>query len=171
MRRRACQRFEPYPGRVSLRRPLRMALPYPRDVIGYGPQPPDPKWPGGARLAVQFVINYGEGGENCILHGDTASEAFLSEIVGAQPYAGLRRMDAAPPLAGTCIRTRHDKSAPAPISTSVMLNQTGWLSPMPGPPSSSSEQGYPRPRRGDMLMRGTNRAYGTSHATIAPPSP
>ena len=70
-----------------------MASPYPRDMVGYGAHPPDPKWPGGARVAVQFVINYEEGGENCILHGDTASEAFLSEIVGAQPYAGLRHMN------------------------------------------------------------------------------
>jgi putative urate catabolism protein len=70
-----------------------MASPYPRDVVGYGAHPPDPKWPGRARVAVQFVINYEEGGENCILHGDPASEAFLSDIVGAQPYAGLRHMN------------------------------------------------------------------------------
>ena len=63
---------------------------YPRDLHGYGAAPPDPKWPGGARIAVQFVINYEEGGENCILHGDTASEAFLSEIVGAAPWPGQR---------------------------------------------------------------------------------
>ena len=63
---------------------------YPRDMHGYGPTPPDPKWPGGAKLAVQFVINYEEGGENCILHGDPASEAFLSEIVGAAPWPGQR---------------------------------------------------------------------------------
>jgi peptidoglycan/xylan/chitin deacetylase (PgdA/CDA1 family) len=50
---------------------------YPRDMIGYGREAPDPGWPGGARLAVQFVINYEEGGERCILHGDDASEAFL----------------------------------------------------------------------------------------------
>ena len=56
---------------------------YPRDLVGYGAQPPHPQWPGGARIAVQFVINYEEGGENCILHGDDASEAFLSDIVGA----------------------------------------------------------------------------------------
>jgi putative urate catabolism protein len=66
---------------------------YPRDLIGYGPTPPDPKWPGQARVAVQFVINYEEGAENCILHGDTASEGFLSEIIGAQPYSGLRHMN------------------------------------------------------------------------------
>jgi putative urate catabolism protein len=70
-----------------------MALPYPRDMVGYGAHPPDPTWPGDARLAVQFVINYEEGGENCVLHGDSSSEAFLSEIVGAQPYAGLRHMN------------------------------------------------------------------------------
>ena len=63
---------------------------YPRDLHGYGKSPPDPKWPDGARIAVQFVINYEEGGENSILHGDAASEAFLSEIVGAQPWPGQR---------------------------------------------------------------------------------
>jgi peptidoglycan/xylan/chitin deacetylase (PgdA/CDA1 family) len=63
---------------------------YPRDMIGYGREAPDPGWPGGARLAVQFVINYEEGGERCILHGDDASEAFLSEIVGAEPWPGRR---------------------------------------------------------------------------------
>ena len=65
---------------------------YPRDMAGYGPQPPDPKWPGGARIAVQFVVNYEEGGENAILHGDEASEAFLSEIIGAHPIKGARHM-------------------------------------------------------------------------------
>jgi putative urate catabolism protein len=65
---------------------------YPRDLVGYGAEPPDPCWPAGARVAVQFVINYEEGGENCILHGDTASEAFLSDIVAAQPYEGMRHL-------------------------------------------------------------------------------
>ena len=59
---------------------------YPRDLKGYGANPPDPQWPGKARIAVQFVLNYEEGGENCVLHGDAHSEIFLSEIVGAQPY-------------------------------------------------------------------------------------
>ncbi|MBB3173424.1 putative urate catabolism protein [Endobacter medicaginis] len=67
--------------------------PYPRDMIGYGATRPDPAWPGGARVAVQFVINYEEGGENNILHGDAASEAFLSEIVSAQPIVGARHMN------------------------------------------------------------------------------
>src|SRR5829696_8539703 len=66
---------------------------YPRDMIGYGRNPPDPRWPGGARIAVQFVVNYEEGGENSVLHGDPASEAFLSEIVGAQPLLGVRNMN------------------------------------------------------------------------------
>lgn len=66
---------------------------YPRDMIGYGRNPPHAKWPGGARIALQFVINYEEGGENNILHGDKASEAFLSEIVGAQPWPGQRHMN------------------------------------------------------------------------------
>jgi OHCU decarboxylase len=57
---------------------------------GYGPTPPEALWPGGARIAVQFVINYEEGGENCLLHGDAASEAFLSEIVGAAAWPGQR---------------------------------------------------------------------------------
>jgi len=63
---------------------------YPRDFTGYGPTPPDAAWPNGARIAVQFVVNYEEGGENCVLHGDAASEAFLSEIVGAAPWPGQR---------------------------------------------------------------------------------
>jgi putative urate catabolism protein len=63
---------------------------YPRDLIGYGPTPPQAGWPNGARLAVQFVLNYEEGGEGNILHGDPASEAFLSEIVAAAPWKGQR---------------------------------------------------------------------------------
>jgi putative urate catabolism protein len=63
---------------------------YPRDMKGYGQKLPDPKWPGGAHVAVQFVLNYEEGGENNILHGDSASEAFLSEIVGAAAWPGQR---------------------------------------------------------------------------------
>ena len=66
---------------------------YPRDLVGYGRNPPDPRWPGGARVAVQFVVNYEEGGENNVLHGDAASEAFLSEITGAQPLKGVRHMN------------------------------------------------------------------------------
>lgn len=63
---------------------------YPRDLIGYADQVPQANWPGGARIAVQFVLNYEEGGENCILHGDPASETFLSEIIGARAYEGMR---------------------------------------------------------------------------------
>jgi OHCU decarboxylase len=59
-------------------------------MTGYGPNPPVPKWPDGARIAVQIVLNYEEGGENNILHGDAASEAFLSEIVGAAAWPGQR---------------------------------------------------------------------------------
>ncbi|MCC6467660.1 MAG: allantoinase PuuE [Alphaproteobacteria bacterium] len=70
-----------------------MTMDYPRDMIGYGRNPPHPQWPGGARIALQIVLNYEEGGENAILHGDAASEAFLSEIVGAQPLAGVRHMN------------------------------------------------------------------------------
>ena len=63
---------------------------YPRDMTGYGPTPPEASWPGGARIAVQIVLNYEEGGENNVLHGDAASEAFLSEITGAAPWPGQR---------------------------------------------------------------------------------
>ena len=63
---------------------------YPRDMRGYGANPSDPKWPGNARVAVQFVLNYEEGGENCVLHGDAASEAFLSDIPGAAQWPGQR---------------------------------------------------------------------------------
>jgi putative urate catabolism protein len=59
---------------------------YPRDLVGYGRTPPHAAWPGGARIAVQFVLNYEEGGENSVLHGDAGSEQFLSEIIGAQAY-------------------------------------------------------------------------------------
>ena len=63
---------------------------YPRDMTGYGATPPKATWPNGAKIAVQIVLNYEEGGENNILHGDGASEAFLSEITGAQPWPGQR---------------------------------------------------------------------------------
>ncbi|MEM1435260.1 MAG: allantoinase PuuE [Pseudomonadota bacterium] len=59
---------------------------YPRDLIGYGAEPPDPRWPGGARLALSVVLNFEEGAENSVLHGDPASETFLSEIIGANAY-------------------------------------------------------------------------------------
>ena len=67
--------------------------PYPRDLLGYGRNPPDPQWPGGARVAVQFVVNYEEGGERSILHGDPESEAFLSDVLGAAPWPGQRHMN------------------------------------------------------------------------------
>ena len=63
---------------------------YPRDMTGHGQHPPDAQWPNGARIAVQFVVNYEEGGENNVLHGDAGSEAFLSEIVGAAAWPGQR---------------------------------------------------------------------------------
>src|SRR3954466_15941208 len=65
---------------------------YPRDLIGYGRTPPHARWPNGARIAVQFVLNYEEGAENCVLHGDSASETFLSEIIGAQAFQGERHL-------------------------------------------------------------------------------
>ncbi|MCB1979729.1 MAG: allantoinase PuuE [Burkholderiaceae bacterium] len=61
-------------------------LPYPRDLVGYGPNPPHARWPGGARIAVQFVLNYEEGGENSVLHGDAGSEQFLSEMFNPASY-------------------------------------------------------------------------------------
>ena len=70
-----------------------MTNPYPRDMIGYGAEPPHAQWPGDARIALQFVINYEEGAENAIIHGDPAAEAFLSEWMGATPTLGLRNMN------------------------------------------------------------------------------
>jgi putative urate catabolism protein len=66
---------------------------YPRDLVGYGEHPPDPRWPHQARVVLQFVLNVEEGGENCVLHGDPAAEAFLSEIPGATPIVGARHMN------------------------------------------------------------------------------
>jgi OHCU decarboxylase len=63
---------------------------YPRNMIGYGPRQPDVQWPGGAKVAISSVLNYEEGGENCVLHGDAASEAFLSDIPGAAQWPGQR---------------------------------------------------------------------------------
>ena len=65
---------------------------YPRDLVGYGARPPHADWPGGARIALQFVLNYEEGAERSMLHGDAESETLLSEIVGATAYAGARHM-------------------------------------------------------------------------------
>ena len=89
---------------------------YPRDMKGYALAIPDPKWPDGARIAVQFVLNYEEGGENNILHGDAASEAFLSEIVGAQPWPGQRHWNMESlydygARAGFCHRERRGRGA------------------------------------------------------------
>jgi len=69
-----------------------MTAPTTRDLAGYGRNPPDPKWPGGARVALQIVMNYEEGGENTLLNGDAASEAFLSESIGAAPLVGQRNL-------------------------------------------------------------------------------
>jgi putative urate catabolism protein len=65
---------------------------YPRDLVGYGRNPPDPKWPGGARLALSLVVNYEEGGERNVLHGDTESETFLTEVPGIPASVGGRNM-------------------------------------------------------------------------------
>lgn len=64
--------------------------PYPRDLVGYGRTPPNPRWPGDAHVAVQFVVNYEEGGERSILHGDAESEVYLHEVVGLTPRKGKR---------------------------------------------------------------------------------
>ena len=66
---------------------------YPRDLLGYGQNTPKVTWPNRSKIAIQFVINYEEGGENCLLHGDPSSEAFLSEIVGAEPWIGKRHFN------------------------------------------------------------------------------
>ena len=78
---------------AQLRLTTMAETPYPRNLVGYANQPPAAQWPDGARIAVQFVVNYEEGAENCVLHEDAASEAFLSEIVGAQALPGVRHMN------------------------------------------------------------------------------
>ena len=78
--------------RPRRRAPRRAPPGYPRDLVGYGKTPPDPKWPGGARLALQIVMNYEEGGERSILHGDREAEAFLGEVVGMAPLRGVRNL-------------------------------------------------------------------------------
>ena len=64
-----------------------------RDCVGYGPNPPNPQWPNGAQVALNFVLNYEEGGENSLLHGDGESEKLLSEIVGASALVGQRNVN------------------------------------------------------------------------------
>jgi allantoinase len=70
-----------------------MSEPYPRDLVGYAADPPTVKWPNDARLALSFVLNYEEGGEACVLHGDPASEAFLHEVPGGPPLEGRRNLN------------------------------------------------------------------------------
>ena len=82
---------EGYPG-IPDRPTAPSWMTYPRDLIGYGRRPPDPRWPGQARLALQIVLNYEEGGERAILHGDVESEAFLQEVVGISPLPGVRNL-------------------------------------------------------------------------------
>jgi len=65
---------------------------YPRDLVGYGRSPPHADWPGGARIAVQLVLNYEEGGEMNVLHGDAASETFLSDLINPKPLIGARHL-------------------------------------------------------------------------------
>jgi putative urate catabolism protein len=69
-----------------------MTTDYPRDLVGYGANPPDPRWPNGARIAVSFVLNYEEGGESCILHGDSQSESVLTDV-GGDPLPGARNLN------------------------------------------------------------------------------
>ena len=77
---------------VPIKSRQRMQQDYPRDMIGYGGNPPHARWPDGARVALQFVLNYEEGGENNVLHGDPGAETFLSEIIGAPAVPGARHM-------------------------------------------------------------------------------
>src|SRR6201993_4173069 len=79
---------------------------YPPHLAGYGRDPPDPRWPDGARIAVQFVVNYEEGGERNILHGDATSEAFLSDVLGAAPWPGARHMN---------VESMYEYGSPAPL--------------------------------------------------------
>jgi hypothetical protein len=71
---------------MSIPMSTKMTTNYPRDLVGYGRDVPQAQWPGKAKIAIQFVLNYEEGGENSVLHGDKGSEQFLSEIIGAAEY-------------------------------------------------------------------------------------
>ena len=66
---------------------------YPRDLVGYADQPPDPRWPSGARLALNFVINYEEGGERSVLHGDKVAETRLTDLLMPAPLQGARDLN------------------------------------------------------------------------------
>src|SRR3979409_2350640 len=66
---------------------------YPRDLVGYADQPPDPRWPGGARLALNFVVNYEEGGERSVLHGDKVAETRLTDLLRPAPLQGARDLN------------------------------------------------------------------------------
>ena len=66
---------------------------YPRDLVGYADQPPDPRWPGGARLAVNFVVNYEEGGERSVLHGDKVAETRLTDLLMPAPLKSARDLN------------------------------------------------------------------------------
>src|SRR5258708_20562531 len=85
------------------------AMTYARDLRGYGRRPPHPRWPNGAQIALQFVLNHEEGAENCVLDGDPASETFLSEIIGPAPYH-MRHMS---------MESLFEYSSPATLSRAV----------------------------------------------------
>ena len=153
---------------------------YPRDMCGYGGKPPDAEWPGGARTAVQFVINYEEGAENCVLHGDAASEAFLSEIVGAEAIESQRHMNMESlyeygSRAGfwRIWRSFTSRSMPAPAhrrssagSTASRASRSSAPSRLRSSPAESSAPASP--------LGSTNRSTNYSTRTIttrcAPPS-
>src|SRR5437588_771367 len=97
-----------------------MASVYPRDMVGYGRNPPDSAWPGGARIAVQFVVNYEERGENNVLPGDAASEAFLSEIVRAGSTSAARRSTPSPSQR----RKAASSIPPTPTPTTCLTGST-----------------------------------------------
>src|SRR2546429_3170543 len=123
---------------------------YPRDLAGYGRDPPDPRWPGGARIAVQFVVNYEEGGERNILHSDATSEAFLSDVLGAAPWPGARHMN---------VQSMYEYGSPAGVwrlwrlftqtpSSVAGLGGAAPHAPLPQPRSAAgaTRLGIPRPR-------------------------
>ena len=85
---------------------------YPRDLAGYGRNPPQPRWPGQARVALQFVLNYEEGGENSVLHGDAGSEQFLSEMSNPAAYPAPSRSGATPATAWSASRPCAPSAAP-----------------------------------------------------------
>ena len=105
---------------------------YPRDFLGYGPTPPDPRWPGGAKLALSFVLNYEEGGENTVLNGDAGSELYLHEVPGGSPVLGERNRT---------VESQFDYGARAGVWRDRAVLPSGWTRELSTPTPLNAQYG------------------------------